>query len=62
VVNPIIFVQISCGFYFIEVGQGKASEVLMEGELPGLQQTKEIIVAKRCKFSSLNGVGSWLLC
>jgi hypothetical protein len=49
-------------FTLLRFGKGKASEVIMEGELPGLQQTKEIIVAKRCKFSSLNGVGSWLLC
>jgi hypothetical protein len=52
----------SCGFYFIEVGKGKADEVIMKGETSGLQQTREIVVAKRCMFSSLNGVGSWLLC
>lgn len=61
-VNPIIFMQMSCGFYFIEVGKGKADEVIMKGETSGLQQTREIVVAKRCMFSSLNGVGSWLLC
>ena len=53
-VGPVIFTEISCGFYFTEVGKGRANEVIIEGELPGLQQTEEITVAKRCEFSSLN--------
>ena len=59
-VNPIIFNQKSREFYCIEVGNGRANEVLKDGELPGLQQTIEIILVKRCEFSSLNGVGSRL--
>ena len=39
--------------------EGPVSDNRGEG-LPGLQQTKEIILAKRCKFSSVNGVGSRL--
>jgi hypothetical protein len=59
-VNPVIFNQISREFYFIGVGNGRANEVIKKVKLPVLQHTIEIILVKRCKFSSLSGVGSRL--
>jgi len=48
-VNPIIFMQISCGFYFTEVGKGRANEVIIEGETARASADKRDYCGKKMR-------------